>query len=151
MHLKTIPLCLYIKKKILKFPWNLSTSVQKVPQPSKPSNSVGSSFTTPRSGSTKWQTNIGLSFDSFYMKKSYRDGWKFLLRNSLVKLLVYWKQIWRWKVKHIPAVFSATSITYTLYIIHYCITYIALLIDYFIINQKKKFPSKIESILYKTN
>ena len=73
--------------------------MQQVPQPPKSMfpYSVGSSFSTPRSGSTKWQTNIVLSFDSVDMKKSYRDGWKFL-RNSLVKLLVYGKQIWRWNV-----------------------------------------------------
>ena len=73
--------------------------MQQVPQPPQSMfpYSLGSSFSTPRSGSTKWQTNIVLSFDSVYMKKSYRDGWKFL-RNSLVKLLVYGKQIWRWNV-----------------------------------------------------
>ena len=90
--------------------------MQQVPQPSKSifPYSVGSSFWTPRSRSTKWQTNIGLSFDSVYMKKSYWGGRKFLLRYCLVKLLVYWKQIWRRKVKLIPAISAATSITYTL-------------------------------------
>ena len=89
----------------MKSSWAPSASVQQVPQPSKSMfpYSVGSFFWTPRSGSTKWQKNIGLSFDSVYMKKS-----------CLVKLLVYWKQIWWWKVKHIPAVSSTTSITYTL-------------------------------------
>ena len=55
--------------------------------------SVGSSFSTPRSRLTKWKINIiVLSFDSVYMKKSYRYVRKFLLHNSLVKLLVYRKR-----------------------------------------------------------
>ena len=97
VHLKTIPLCQKKKKGKLKFSWTPSASVQQVPQPSNSifPYSVGSSFWTPRSGSTKWQTNIGLSFDSVYIKKSYWGDRKFLLRYCFVKLLVYWKQIWR--------------------------------------------------------
>ena len=77
---------------------NIFSSVQQVPQPPKLMSpySTGSSFSTTRSGPTKWQTNIiVLSFDSVYRKKSYRDGRKFLLRNSFVKVLVYRKQIRR--------------------------------------------------------
>ena len=97
--------------------------------------SVGSFFSNPRSGSTKWQTSmIGLSFDSVYMKKSYQDNRKFLLRISHVKLLVYWKKIWRWKVAYTC---SFLRNQYYLYI--NCI------------NQKKEFPTQTESILYKTN
>ena len=46
----------------LKFFWTPSASVQQVPQPliskSMSPYSVASSFSTPRSGSTKWQTKI---------------------------------------------------------------------------------------------
>ena len=77
--------------------------MQQVSQPPKSMflYSIGSSFSTLRLGSRKWRTNIiVLSFDSVYIKKSYRDGQKFLLHNSLVKLLVYRKQIWWWKVAY---------------------------------------------------
>ena len=65
--------------------------MQQVPQPPQSiiPYFVGSSLSTPRSGSAEWQTNIIVwSCDSVYMKKSYRDGRKFLPRNSFVKLLV---------------------------------------------------------------
>ena len=114
-----------------------TASVQQVPQHPKSMfpYSVGSFLSIPTSGSTKWQANIVvLIFDSVYMKKSYQDGRKFLLRNSLVKLLDYWKQTWWWKVAYTC---SFLRIQYYL-----CINCI--------ITLKKKFPSQAESILYKT-
>ena len=107
MHLKAIPFHQKKRKNererfCLKFSWTPSPSVQQVslsPKSMFP-YSVGSSFSTPISGSTKWQTNISLSFHTLCMKKSCRDGRKFLLSNFLVKSLAYWKQIWRWKVAY---------------------------------------------------
>ena len=143
MHLKTIPFCFLRKRKknkterlCLKFFWTLSAYVQQEPQPPKSMSLILIPFfSNPRSGSTKWQTSmIGLSFDSVYMKKSYQDNRKFLLRISHVKLLVYWKKIWRWKVAYTC---SFLRNQYYLYI--NCI------------NQKKEFPTQTESILYKMN
>ena len=71
----------------------------------------------PRSGSTKWKRNIiVLSFDSVYMKKSQQEDRKFLLRNSLVKLLVY-RNKYGGEKQHILSVSSATSITYKLIVL----------------------------------